>query len=160
MQSDDVFQRLREALADEARERFAELADAATTHLEDEPTYLAMTARPKTQSACGLTAVISSEQCVDLEIAGEIYQDLPAVHVEDLLSLFTAAIRGEVVTRTWRHRASGRTVAVDTVFDSGTAAAALVAKNGWQLARLLPGNEPSIRETSQATDKRFTPWRR
>ena len=152
--SHDVYRSRLQTVVESLRYWIPSVADAARVEELESPDYWRMTVSPHVTGACPFELLLRSDRRFDIQIGGEIHEDLEMMLFEDFLPLAEAITQGRVVQRRWVSTATGALREVETIVT-------FVSGNVWSQSRIEKAVADKIpRQAAERRDRHFLPYRR
>jgi hypothetical protein len=151
----DVFRQRFEAARARIADWIAANRDVATIEEELTPTFWRLAVTPHAAQTCAFEMILHTErQRLDLAVADETYEDMPAPPCEELPLIIAAIAAGAVLIR--RHVTTGTGVPVRSETMIG---APDVVWHGQRAASTRPAPAGSGNPPTQARERRFVRYR-
>jgi hypothetical protein len=115
MLSDDVYKTRFRATIASLESWLDSLGEVAAIEISNDEATWRVAVKPFAVEACPFELVLRIDQCFDLAVGAETFEDQPVQSLDLLQPLLNAVASGRVVTRTWSTAATGTTVRVETI---------------------------------------------
>lgn len=153
MISDDKFRKRRQAIVASIETWASEMAPWASIEFGPIGDAWRVIAVPNATAACPFEMVIRADQCVDMVIDGETYEDIALDGDTKLPSIVRAIADGRVVIRRWASSTTGLLYDVETIIK-------LPEGSEWCISRRNPDAPAGDVNELISTPTAFAPYRR
>ena len=154
MLSDDVYRTKLRATVKDLERAVAPLAAVAHVEITQTPDYARLSLIPFAAGACPVEIMLRSDQCFDIAVASEFYEDCRIDRLDLFAPLLLAISGGQVIQRHHLSAATGTERSIETIvtLPDGT-----LWQNGYvheRIANAIDADETLLR------DRRFLAYRR
>lgn len=153
MLPDDVYRSRLQATIEGLRYWIPTVADVAHVSEREGDRFWKMSVTPAAANACPFELVLRTDQCHDLVIGGETFEDLPTKSLDAFVPLVEAIAEGRVMQCHWTSAATGTQTAVETIVT-------LSDGREWSSARMLTPLASDNPDAVIASARHFVPYRR
>jgi hypothetical protein len=151
--ADDIFRSRLGAVIESLRYWAPSVSDAARIEEIEAPGSWRFAVTPRTPGACPFELGLRSDRRFDLMIAGDTFEDMELMPLEDFLPLVAAVAAGRVLVRRRISAATGATADVTTIVTYSNGRSMTLRR-----ASTLAGRIPEV--ALEVRDRHFLPYRR
>jgi hypothetical protein len=152
MLSDDAYKTKLRATIASLEAWFDDLRQVAAIETSGDEVSWGAVVNPHAAGSCAFELLLRTDQCFDLSVGRETYEDQPIENLATFQPLLAAIASGRVITRTWRTPATETTIRVETIIAP--------EGNRWIGARNLLHLRTTSPDSLLKSDRHYAPYAR